>query len=93
MAEFPARDGDELVTKDFLRAELAEVRSDLSAALVRHTLMMIGAVAVATTSLGGGLNPWPSRARPFGLARHRCDRSMAHDSPGRGQTIWTAVRR
>ena len=30
MAEFPARDGDELVTKDFLRAELAEVRSEIS---------------------------------------------------------------
>jgi hypothetical protein len=30
MAEFPARDGDELVTKDFLRAELAEVRSEFA---------------------------------------------------------------
>jgi hypothetical protein len=30
LAEFPTRDGDELVTKDFLRAELAETRTELA---------------------------------------------------------------
>jgi alanine dehydrogenase len=30
MAEFPARDGDELVTKEFLRAELADVRTEIA---------------------------------------------------------------
>jgi hypothetical protein len=29
MTAFPASDADELVTKDFLRAELAELRTDL----------------------------------------------------------------
>ncbi len=29
MAEFPANEGDELVTKSFLRAELAEMKADL----------------------------------------------------------------
>jgi hypothetical protein len=30
LSEFPTRDGDELVTKDFLRAELAEIRTELA---------------------------------------------------------------
>jgi hypothetical protein len=30
LAEFPAHDGDELVTRDHLRAELAEVRKDMA---------------------------------------------------------------
>lgn len=30
LAEFPTRDGDELATKDFLRAELAEIRTELA---------------------------------------------------------------
>ena len=30
VAEFPAREGDELVTRDILRAELAEFRSDMA---------------------------------------------------------------
>jgi hypothetical protein len=29
-AELPTRDGDELVTKDFLRAELAEFRTEMA---------------------------------------------------------------
>ncbi len=30
LAEFPTNDGDELVTKTFLRAELAELRTELA---------------------------------------------------------------
>ena len=45
MAEFPARDGDELVTKDFLRAELAELRTDL---LVKQTGLLLGALTLMT---------------------------------------------
>jgi hypothetical protein len=41
MAEFPAREGDELVTKTYLRAELAELKSDL-------TIRVVSVVAVAT---------------------------------------------
>lgn len=53
MAELPARDGDELVTKDFLRAELAELRTEMHSGLAavqsRVTGTLVGAMAVATT--------------------------------------------
>jgi hypothetical protein len=41
MSEFPANEGDELVTRTHLRAELAELKSDL-------TIRMVSVVAVAT---------------------------------------------
>jgi hypothetical protein len=41
MAEFPANEGEELVTKTDLRAELAELKSDL-------TIRMVSVMAVAT---------------------------------------------
>lgn len=44
MSEFPSVEADELVTKDFLRAELAE-------ALHRQTLWLAGAIAAATALL------------------------------------------
>jgi hypothetical protein len=41
MAEFPALDGDELVTKDFLRAELNEMQ-------VKMLAILLTAMGVAT---------------------------------------------
>jgi hypothetical protein len=43
MSEFPARDGDEVVTKDFLRAELAGLRVDV---MVKQTTIIIAVVSV-----------------------------------------------
>jgi hypothetical protein len=53
MAEFPAHDGDELVTKDFLRAELATLRADI---LVRQTAVLLGAMSVATGIILAAVN-------------------------------------
>ena len=47
MTAFPQAEGDELVTKDFLRAELAEMRSEIVALEARLT-MRLGAMAAAT---------------------------------------------
>jgi hypothetical protein len=59
MSEFPASEATELVTKQFLRAELAELRSEMGglrtemAALEnRMTLRLGGAIGVATAMLG-----------------------------------------
>jgi hypothetical protein len=41
MAEFPGREGDELVTKDFLRAELNDV-------LVKVVTILLAAMSIAT---------------------------------------------
>jgi len=53
MAEFPTTEGDHLVTRDHLRAELADLRADLSHLRVdlvfRVTGTMLGALALATT--------------------------------------------
>ena len=60
LAEFPARDGDELVTKDHLRAELAEVRQKtaegfaetnrhITAVFVGMTGLLLAAMTIATT--------------------------------------------
>ena len=66
MSEFPSVEADELVTKQFLRAELAELRSELRAemgelrselrielaqALHRQTVMLGSALAGATALL------------------------------------------
>ncbi len=55
MSEFPAVEADELVTKQFLRAELAELRSELrielAQALHRQTVMLGSAIAGATALL------------------------------------------
>jgi hypothetical protein len=45
MAAFPFGDGDEIVTKDFLRAELAELRADI---LIKQTSVLLTAMAIAT---------------------------------------------
>lgn len=62
MSEFPSYDGDELVTKQFLRAELAltrgelrselaELRSDMSALETRLTVRLGAAIAASTSIL------------------------------------------
>jgi hypothetical protein len=54
MSEFPSYDGDELVTKQFLRAELALTKGDLRAelaALENRLTLRIGAALGASTSI------------------------------------------
>ena len=58
LAEFPARDGDDLVTKAFLRAEMAELRTDMAELrtevhqLQNRTMgVLIGAMGVMTAVL------------------------------------------
>lgn len=50
MSEFPSIEAQELVTKDFLRAELAEVRAELAILEQRMTLRL-GSVIAASTAL------------------------------------------
>lgn len=54
MSEFPASESVELVTKQFLRAELAELRQEMANMETKLTLR-IGAAAVAQTTILGGL--------------------------------------
>ena len=49
LAEFPAQEHDELVTKQFLRAELAELRAEMNDRFRQQTIWMSG---LMTTSLG-----------------------------------------
>ena len=51
MSEFPALEADELVTKQFLRAELAELRIGLQREIHRQTVMFGGALGGATALL------------------------------------------
>jgi hypothetical protein len=48
MSEFPSVEGDEVVTKHFLRAELAELRVEMVDRLRQQTTMLGGAIAAAT---------------------------------------------
>ncbi len=48
MSEFPSVEADELVTKHFLRAELAEMRTEMAQRLHQQTLWLGGAIAAAT---------------------------------------------
>jgi hypothetical protein len=52
MSEFPASEAEELVTKQFLRAELALIRTEMSALENRLTLRLGGAIAAMTAILG-----------------------------------------
>lgn len=52
LSEFPSAEGDELVTKDFLRAELAALRTEMHQGSRRQTAWFTG---VVLTSLFGGL--------------------------------------
>ena len=48
MSEFPSLETDELVTKQFLRAELAELRTEIAESFHRQTVWLGGAIAGAT---------------------------------------------
>ncbi|MDE0803178.1 MAG: hypothetical protein OSA99_07625 [Acidimicrobiales bacterium] len=52
MTEFPSVEADELVTKDFLRAELAELRGAMSDLQTSLTIRMSGMFAASTAILG-----------------------------------------
>jgi hypothetical protein len=47
MSEFPAREHDELVTKQFLRAELADLRTEIADRLRRQTVFIVGSLFAA----------------------------------------------
>ncbi len=51
MSEFPSVDADELVTKQFLRAELADLRVELAELESRMLLRLGGAIAASTALL------------------------------------------
>ncbi len=51
MSEFPSVEADELVTKQFHRAELAGLRTEISETMHRQTVMLGGAIAGATALL------------------------------------------
>ena len=48
MTEFPSIEADELVTKQYLRAELAELRTEQAEQLHQQTVWLLGAIATAT---------------------------------------------
>ena len=51
MSEYPSVEADELVTKHFLRAELAVVRTELAELENRLTVRLGGAIASSTAVL------------------------------------------
>lgn len=48
MSEFPSSEADELVTKDFLRAELADLRTEIGEGFRHQQAWLIGTIAIAT---------------------------------------------
>jgi hypothetical protein len=60
LSNFPVRDLDEPVTKDYVRAEIASVRSEIAdlraameASFRRQTQWLLGAIGLATAVAGG----------------------------------------
>lgn len=51
MSEFPSVEADELVTKQFLRAEVAELRTEMVERFQQQTVWLGGAIAAATAVL------------------------------------------
>lgn len=51
MSEFPSVEADELVTKSFLRAEMAELRAEVNDRLHRQTVMIVGAIVAVTAAI------------------------------------------
>lgn len=47
MSEFPSVEADQLVTEQFLRAELAELRTELAERFHQQTVWLVGTVAGA----------------------------------------------
>jgi hypothetical protein len=56
MSEFPLHDGDELITKQFLRAELAATRNDLRTELAATTSELRTELAATTSELRSELS-------------------------------------
>jgi hypothetical protein len=53
LSHFPARDVEEPVTKEFLRAELASTRAELHDAMHRQTMWLMGAmVTISGLTIG-----------------------------------------
>lgn len=52
LSQFPATEGEQPVSRDFVRAELAELRGDLHGLVVKATGLVLGAIGVATTIVG-----------------------------------------
>ena len=50
LSEFPARELDEPVTKDFLRAELAELRAEMNERFRQMTIWVTTVMAAMTTT-------------------------------------------
>ena len=51
MSQFPSVEADVLVTRDHLRAELAEIRSEMGALETRLTVRLGSAIAASTVLL------------------------------------------
>jgi hypothetical protein len=51
MSEFPSVEADELVTKQFLRVELADLRAEMAERFHQQTVWFGGALAAATALL------------------------------------------
>jgi hypothetical protein len=51
MSEFPSVEADELVTKQFLRAELADLRTEMAERFHQQTVWFGGALGAATALL------------------------------------------
>ena len=51
MSQFPASEAHELVTKDFLRAEMAEVRTEMAEVKAALTVRMGSTIAASTALL------------------------------------------
>jgi hypothetical protein len=51
MSEFPSVEADELVTRQFLRAELSDLRAELAELESRMILRLGGAIAASTALL------------------------------------------
>ena len=49
MTEFPASDADELVTKEFLRAELAELTNRLTVRIVGMIVALVAMIEALTS--------------------------------------------
>jgi hypothetical protein len=52
LAHFPSTENDEPITKQFLRAELAEFRGELRAEIAQIYHRLVGVIALATAILG-----------------------------------------
>ena len=58
MSEFPASEADELVTRQFLRAEMAELRTELRTEVAELRTEMVERFHQQTLWLGGAIAAW-----------------------------------